>query len=195
MAIFRFYLKGCPGRNQRSLLHYASGWFLAVEDIRDIRGPIHIPYPWLWMVYVLAAIGILYALWKIYRYWKNRKKPDIIKLPHEIAFERLEAARLLMNSEKVREFSIAVSDAIRRYIEDRFQVAAAHRTTEEFLYHLMRDASSPLTPYSASLDDFLKHCDLAKFARWDLSSEEMQSMYESARKLVQGTIPLPTKVK
>ncbi len=34
------------------------------------------------------------------------------------------------------------------------------------------------------LADFLHHCDLAKFARWILSIEEMENMLQSARTFV-----------
>jgi hypothetical protein len=162
---------------------------LAQADIRDIRDPIHIPYPWLWVVYVLAGLLVLGLIYWGYRAWKKRSQKIPVKLSHEIALERLEAARRLMIETRVKEFSIEVSDAVRVYIEERFRVAAAHRTTEEFLHDLLTNTSSPLAPYSKSLEEFLKFCDLAKFAKWALSSSEMQSMYESAKRLVEGTIP------
>jgi hypothetical protein len=163
--------------------------FLAQADIRDIRDPIHIPYPWLWVVYLLTALLVFCLGYWGYRAWKKRAQKIPVKLSHEIALERLEAARRLMMEAKVKEFSIEVSDAVRVYIEERFQVAAAHRTTEEFLHDLLANGSSPLAPYSQSLQEFLKFCDLAKFAKWALSGSEMQSMYESAKRLVEGTIP------
>jgi hypothetical protein len=173
-----------------SALQILPVWFLAQgNDIRDIRNPIHIPYPWLWAVYMLLGLAVIALLVWIYQMWTKKSQKVHIKLPHEIAFERLEAAKVLMRDNKVKEFSVNVSDAVRNYIEQRFQVAAAHKTTEEFLYKLLGDSASPLAPYSKSLEEFLKHCDLAKFARWSLSQEEMQSMYESAHRLVQGTIP------
>ncbi len=161
-------------------------WPIAEMDIRDIRGPIHIPYSWLWILY--AAVGLLIAalLFWIYRFWKSRHQAPV-KLPHEIALERLGQALALMKPEQACEFSIAVSDAVRFYIEERFHVHAAKRTTEEFLCDLLSNTSSPLASYSTSLGDFLQHCDLAKFARWTLSIPEMQSMYESARKFIEET--------
>jgi hypothetical protein len=182
-----------PKRRQKGALHLQSfsGWFLAVDDIRDIRGPIHIPYPWLWVVYLLIGLVALALIYGGYRLWKKRAKQVPVKLPHEIALERLEKARHLISENKANEFSVEVSDVVRIYIEARFQVAAAHRTTEEFLHDLLKNAQSPLAPYSTSLQEFLTHCDLAKFARWSLSAAEMQSMYESAKRLVTGTIPPP----
>jgi hypothetical protein len=159
---------------------------VAAEDIRDIRGPIHIPYPWLPAVYAIAIIGFLiFARW-LYRKWKARKRV-VIKLPHEIALERLQLALMLMKTGKVREFSIAVSDAVRFYIEDRFQLRAAHKTTEEFLHDILSNPDSPLSVHGPSLEEFLKYCDLAKFAKWSLSVSEMEAMYRSAEKFVNET--------
>jgi hypothetical protein len=169
------------------IFHYVYGQTSTKDDIRDIRGPIHIPFAWLWLIYIVAGITILIlGIW-LYRFLKNRKKFEKVKLPHEIAFEKLTLAESLMVPEKAREFSILVSDAVRCYIEARFNERAAHRTTEEFLYTLLSNRNSPLIPFSDSLQDFLNHCDLAKFAKSMLSVPQMQSMLNSARTLVEQT--------
>ncbi len=156
-------------------------------DIRDIRGVISIPYPLLWVLYIaggLAAAGLLYYWWK----WLRRTviKP---KLPHEIALERLEAARALMTEGQAREYAFEVSEVIRTYIEKRFGERAARRTTEEFLADLLKQTGTPLAEHRALLEDFLNHCDLPKFARWQLSTREMESMHESARAFITNTRP------
>ena len=161
---------------------------LATADIHDIRGPIHIPYAWLWILYVVLGLISIALLFWLYRFWKHRHQA-LAPLPHQIALEQLQEAIALMQAGRAREFSILVSSVIRSYIEKRFQIYAAHRTTEEFLHDLLADTSSPLVVYFGSLEDFLKHCDLAKFARWSLSASEMQSMYESACKFIEETKP------
>lgn len=149
-------------------------------DIRDIRGPIPLSSAWLWSMWVaggvtlgLSAIGA----WQ----WNRRRKRVAAQPPFELALERLRAARSLMQPPTVREFSITVSDIVRSYIEERFQVMAAHRTTEEFLHDLLESTDEALTRHRALLVGFLRHCDLAKFAGWSLSAEEMETTYESAR--------------
>ena len=154
----------------------------AKADIRDIRGPKHIPSPWLWAAWLAGglAVGALgYGAWR----WSRRTLAKA-KLPYEIALDQLEEARALMQTENAREFSIAVSEIVRNYIEDRFQVLAARRTTEEFLYDLLESSDALLASHRALLADFLIHCDLAKFARWILSVEEMEDMLQSARTFV-----------
>jgi Domain of unknown function (DUF4381) len=163
------------------------------EDIRDIHGPISIPYQWLWLAYlagVLAVIAALYAGWRAYR----RHAKERAKLPHELALERLEAARVLMTENQVREYAFEVSEIVRVYIEKRFGERAARRTTEEFLSDLLKQTGTPLAEYCDSLEDFLHHCDLPKFARWQLSVREMEAMQESARSFIVHTKPQPKHV-
>jgi hypothetical protein len=158
----------------------------ATQDIRDIRGPKPIPSPWRWPAWVAGglALGALgYAAWR----WNRRRALAAAKLPYEIALDQLEAARALMQPENAREFSITVSEIVRHYIEDRFQVRAARRTTEEFLYDLLEPSDALLGSHRGLLADFLHHCDLAKFARWILSTEEMETMLQSARTFVLET--------
>ena len=156
-------------------------------DIRDIHGVVSVPYPLMGIVYVLGGLAlaaILYYGWK----WLRRTviKP---KLPHEIALERLEAARALMTESQVREYAFTVSEVIRTYIEKRFGERAARRTTEEFLSDLLKQKDTALAEHRALLEDFLNHCDLPKFARWQLSVREMESMHESARAFILNTRP------
>jgi hypothetical protein len=161
-----------------------------IEDIRDIRPPIHIPYGWLWAAYLtgaLALAGLAYAVWRGHKRGGLRQK-----LPYEIALERLEAARALMMPDEAYSFSITVSEIVRTYIEEHFPARAAHRTTEEFLHDLMTGEYLSLAEYRPALANFLEHCDLAKFARWQLSLPEMEAMHLSACTFVTETgKPMP----
>jgi hypothetical protein len=138
----------------------------ADEDIRDIRPPIHIPYSWLWAAYVaggLALAGAGVAAWRLL-HGRSRQKAL-----YELTLEQLEGARSLMQPQQGYEFSIAVSEIIRGYIEKRFSTRVTHQTTQEFLRELLTRANQTLTQHQPLLADFLEHCDLAKFARWHLS--------------------------
>ncbi len=155
-------------------------------DIRDIRGPKPIPSPWtlplLMAAGALAMIGA-YAAWR----WHRRRSLQAVKLPFEIALQRLEDARALMRPDNGRAFSIEVSDAVREYIEKRFQLMAAHRTTHEFLHDLLGSSDAVLAEHRTLLEEFLNLCDLAKFAGWHLSMEDMESLHASARAFVLKT--------
>jgi hypothetical protein len=157
-------------------------------DIHDIRGPISIPYEWLWAAYAAGALAVAAALYAAWRFFRRHAAPKA-KLPDEIALERLEAARALMTPDTVREYAFTVSEIIRVYIEQRFSEKAARRTTEEFLSDLLQQTGTPLAQHRRCLEDFLSHCDLMKFARWGASIREMESMHESARVFILDTRP------
>ncbi len=160
------------------------------QDIRDIRGPISIPYPWLWTLYAGGGALLLLILLAVWR-WIRKTKPFRAKSAHEIAFEQLQRARALIQPEEAELFSVAVSGAIRTYIEKRFQLTATHYTTEEFMERLVFDRPAILSSHSEVLEDFLRHCDLAKFARYNLSVDQMKAMHQSAWQFVENTIPSP----
>ena len=153
------------------------------EDIRDIRGPKGI-FP-LWLVAALLAGAVLlalagYALWR----WKRRQPPARVLLPFEIALQGLEDIRRLLDPASVREFSIAITDIVRKYIEDAFHVTATHRTTEEFLHDLLESSNASLAAHRNLLAEFLNRCDMAKFAGMSLSRQIMESLHQSARSFV-----------
>ena len=131
---------------------------------------------------VLLALGAL-GIWR----WLRRRRQPRVLLPFEVALQRLEEMRALMQPARAREFSIAVSDVVRRYIEERFGVTATHRTTEEFLHDLLESSHAPLARHRALLSEFLQQCDLVKFAGMSLTLHNMESLHHSARAFVLET--------
>jgi hypothetical protein len=166
----------------------------SAEDIHDIRGPISIPYEWLWAAYLLGGLVAAAALYGSWRLFRNRTK-ERAKLPFEIALEKLEAARALMTENRVREYAFTVSEIIRVYIEQRFGEKAARRTTEEFLSDLLKQTETALAQHRRRLEDFLSYCDLMKFARWEASVRDLESMHESARVFINDTRSHPESAR
>jgi len=156
------------------------------EDIRDIRGPKDILPFWVIPALLAGVVILALAAYLIWR-WQRRQRPVRPLLPFEIALQRLEAIRALMQPSSVREFSIAITDVVREYIEQRFRITASHRTTEEFLHDLLQPSQGSLAVHRALLAEFLHHCDLAKFAGMALTRENMESLHASARTFVQET--------
>jgi Domain of unknown function (DUF4381) len=155
------------------------------EDIRDIRGPKLILSEWVWPGLLAAGVllvGGSYLLWRRRRRLKSRAL-----LPHELALQRLEATRALMQPANAREFTTAVSGIIRGYIEQRFSVTATRRTTEEFLRDLLESTHTSLARYQNLLRDFLNRCDLVKFAAISVTLQDLESLYQNARAFVLDT--------
>ena len=158
----------------------------SAEDIRDIRGPKRIPPAWLVpaLIAIVAALAIGgYAAWR----WKQRRRLPRALRPFEIALQRLADIRPLLDPSSVREFSIAISDIVREYIEAEFRITATHRTTEEFLHDLLDSPQSKLAAHRNLLAQFLEQCDMAKFAGMSLTTQIMESLHQSARTFVVET--------
>lgn len=163
------------------------------EDIRDIRGPKPIASVWLLPLIGIAAVLIAaggYGTWR----WYRRRRDLRRRSPSDIALERLEKARALMQPAGGRAYSIEVSGIVREYIEARFEVMAVHLTTDEFLRELLTSTHSLLASHRDVLGEFLQSCDLAKFGGWNLMEDHMEAMLQSARRFViESTAPAKPK--
>jgi hypothetical protein len=158
--------------------------------LRDIKPPLEIPTGWVWAFWVAGALLLAAVVYFAWRYWQKRSAqmaiPPIIP-PHMRAKQKLQEALALLG--QPREFCIMVSDTIRYYLEERFTFRAPERTTEEFLYELRQ--TELLTPdQKESLGEFLKRCDLVKFARYEPGESELRDLHDSALRLVEETEPV-----
>lgn len=163
----------------------------ATNELRDIKPPIEIPSGWAWVWWVVVAITALLLAWWAWRYWQRKKAivPVVpVVPPHVRAREKLEQALALLG--QPREFCILVSDAIRWYLEERFQFRAPERTTEEFL-HELKGTQLLSASQKNFLGDFLVRCDLVKFARYEPGEAELRDLLASALRLIEETEPKP----
>jgi hypothetical protein len=163
------------------------------NDIRDIKPPMEIPNGWAWLWWVLAALVTMAALFLIWRWWQKRRAQIAFVPPvpaHVRAKQKLEEALALIAQPK--PFVIAVSDAARTYLEERFQFRAPERTTEEFLREL-GGTDLLAGEQKESLGGFLESCDLVKFAKYEPAETELRGLHESAVKLVEETEPKPVE--
>ncbi len=119
---------------------------------------------------------------------KSRQKVRIFKPAHQIALERLGKLREqnLIQQGLVKPFYQRISGILRRYIEDRFGLRAPERTTEEFLHELKY--ARPFGDEDRDLlADFLKHCDMVKFAEYRPDSEMTDKTFELAESFIEKT--------
>jgi hypothetical protein len=162
----------------------------AANDIRDIKPPIEIPNGWEWLWWTLGGLAVLLLLLVAWRYFLKRmtKIAFVPPIPaHVRAKQKLEEALALIAQPK--PFVIAVSDAARTYLEERFQFRAPERTTE-FLREL-GGTDLLAGEQKESLGGFLESCDLVKFAKYEPAETELRGLHESAMKLVEETEPKP----
>jgi hypothetical protein len=154
------------------------------EDIKDIRGIISLAglQWWIYVGGLLALAGLAFQICLL-----KRRKPPAAKAEsaESVAFRELDKARDLLREGQAREFSLDISEILRRYIEDRFHVSVVQRTTEEFLQDMRRSRLAGVLSHLDELDVFLRLCDQAKFGREALTLSEMETMWFSARVFVE----------
>jgi hypothetical protein len=158
---------------------------LAAEEFHDIAPPIDyslIP-PWLVFVGVFVALSLLgLVAWLFAR----RRKPLVPpKLPREIALEELERISHEIERMSPYQFSIRVSDILRKYVTQQYGLPATRQTSIEFLTALAK-ASPFSTEEKSLLEDFLNRCDLIKFARYEATNSDSELLLQEAIRFVKG---------
>ncbi len=160
-------------------------FFTLAEEFHDIAPPVDyslIP-PWLVFVAVFVALSILgLIVWLIAR---RRKPASPPKPPREIALEELERISGEMEQVSPYQFSIRVSDILRKYVTQQYGVPATRQTSIEFLGAVAQ--ASPFSEEEASLlEDFLNRCDLIKFARYEATMSDSKLLLDEAIRFVKG---------
>ena len=158
--------------------------FLA-QQFHDITGPVDYFLLRPWMIFAAVAgllllIGL--TIWLIKR-WRNRSVA--VKTPRQRALDRLARIETEIYKLTPYQFSIRVSDILRRYVTEQYQLPVTRQTSVEFLNALA--ATSPFSSDEQSLlGDFLNRCDLIKFARYDASREDSRLLLDEADRFVKG---------
>jgi hypothetical protein len=165
-----------------------------VDDLRLLEPPE--PFridPWL----LAGAVGVLLLLWLVVRYLRAtrgaRAQARAVQQAYSDALEDLNRLFSLVDREESRPYAIESSAIIRRYIETRFELSAPRRSTEEFLVEAQQSPRLSLA-HQTSLREFLRICDLLKFARTLASRSELTQLHEAAVRFVKDTrhAPAPT---
>jgi hypothetical protein len=159
----------------------------ATDDIRKLKPLIEISDEWLWLKIVLGVLALALVAWFAWRWWQRRRARAAFVPPvpaQDRARARLQEALALIDQPK--PFCIAVSDALRQYLEERLKFRAPERTTEEFLIEL-RSTHLLNAEQKHSLGAFLEQCDLVKFARHEPGRPELMDLHRAALRLIQET--------
>lgn len=159
--------------------------FLAAEEFHDIAPPVDYSLlpPWVIFCGALAALVLCGIIgWWIRRRWQHsRPQPS----PRERTLELLDRIRREIEILSPYQFSIRVSDILRRYVTDQYELPVTRQTSVEFLAALTK--ASPFSEDEKSLlEDFLNRCDLIKFARYDATTEDSRALLEEATRFAQG---------
>lgn len=158
--------------------------FLA-QQFHDIAPPVDYSLIPAWAVFIatffaLAILGLL--VWLIAR---TRKQPEPTKSPRERALEELERISEQIEKTNPYQFSIRVSDVLRSYVTEQYNLPVTRQTSVEFLNGLKQ-----FSPFSDEdkllLEDFLNRCDLIKFARYEATTADSRLLLDEATRFVKG---------
>jgi hypothetical protein len=158
-------------------------------EMKDIAGPVALrePAPWGRYVIIFLLLAALAAAgyWYWFRYTPPGPPPAPPVPPHQRALEALDAVKRLRLVEQglYKEYYIRVSDVLRHYMEEQFQLRAPERTTEEFLDDLQHNAILGLQE-QLLLREFLRHCDLVKFARVEPTSQQISDTFTTCERFI-----------
>ncbi len=164
---------------------------LAAEEFHDIAPAIDYSLIPPWMIFAgtflaLTIVGLI--VWLIV---KGSKRPQPAQLPRDRALDALERIRDQIDRLNPYQFSIRVSDILRRYVTEQHGLPVTHQTSVEFL-NALTNAPQFSSDEKSLLEDFLNRCDLIKFARYEATSADSQLLLEEATRFVKGGQQLAT---
>ncbi len=149
------------------------------------RGPSPLKQAAWWLV-ILLLLGLVTTPFLLAA-WRKRRTVIRRRSAYEIARSRLD--RLMSgpipDSSAIDDFIVELSDIIRRYLEDRFDLRA-ELTTEEFL-EVVSGSRQLATEHRPLLRDFLKQADLVKFAGIKPSDDDVHRMLAAADRFLTET--------
>jgi hypothetical protein len=156
------------------------------EEFHDISPPVDYSLVPPWVVFCAAFVALTIiglAVWWFVR--RRMQRPAIVRSARDLALERLEAARVEIERITPYQFSIRVSDILRRYVTEQYQLPLTRQTSVEFLTALARHSEFSEDDKSL-LTDFLNRCDLIKFARYEATTADSELLLEEALRFVKG---------
>jgi hypothetical protein len=175
-------------------------------EIDTTRGPTDIKYPYDAPVtlkevipYILGTILILAILFFIFYAIKRKKNnqpifviPKKPKEPaHIVALRELDRIKQekLWKQGKTKQYYSEVTETLRKYIEDRFEIPAMEQTSDETLdsFRYRRDLLKEKT--FENLNKIFKLADLAKFAKYQTTPDDDNMTLVNAYFFINDTKP------
>jgi len=180
------------------------------KNIKAIKQPIETPltlseflsenYP-----YILGTLVVILLIAGAVFYYKRRQKNQpLIKIrrPKEAAhvvarrqLNQLQAKKLWQNN-KIKAYHSELSEIIRIYLEERFQIPAMEQVSDEILERFSRQAGKQSKGVNIKkehyemLSQILQLADFVKFAKLNPLANENELSMNNAYTFVEKTIPI-----
>lgn len=163
-----------------------------MNDFYDIFGVWHEPW---WQsttckVFVLILTSTI-VIWIAYRIFKKILTKKKVRPYWEVALTNLENLRApkVFATDKAKNFYFQLTSILKRYITERYGVAAQGSTEKEILTYLEDQIKFPKETLPV-LRDIFYHASSIKFANEPALIEQMEQDLALGMRLVKETIPL-----
>jgi len=160
------------------------------QEFHDIVPPVDYSLIPSWVIFVASAVALSLVglgIWYARRFFR-REEP--VLSPRDRALDALDTIEAEVKNTPPYQFSIRVSDIVRRYVVEQFNLPMTRQTSVEFL-NAIGSAPKFSEDEKALLADFLNRCDLIKFARYEATTEESRLLLDEARRFVKGGVLVP----
>lgn len=169
------------------------------QEIKDIKPPLSVPITFAEILpYLIGFVSVSLLGFLLYYFIKKRQQKDIWKIftepkrpAHEIALDALrslEAEKLWQRGE-VKLYHSKLTDIVRTYIEERFNIKAMESTTDEILADFSHHSE-----FNGQLQTLLKEmltlADFVKFAKQQPLPNENEVSLMQAYEFVEKTIQI-----
>ena len=169
----------------------------SASKLKDIKAPFNEPFDWKWYLpYVYIALAILAAIIIIILIVRRIKKnkpaiviPEKPKTPaHVTAFAALEKIKEegIWKDNKIKEYYSEITDTVRLYIEERFNINALELTSDEIIHVFKSQVVD--SDSKAKLYQILTLSDFVKFAKQIPIEAEHTLTLNNAFDFVKGTM-------
>lgn len=169
------------------------------REIKDIKPIMTVPYPWREKLpYILGGLLLLALLIFLAVKYSKRKKielpiPQKPKIPAHVraidALKNIESQKLWQNG-FAKKYHIEVSDVVRAYIEERFDIRAMEQTSDETIKLFGKNVIDGVQ--KEKLKYLLQLADMVKFAKVEPIAQENEQSIAYAYDFINTTIPAAT---
>jgi hypothetical protein len=168
-------------------------------DIKNVMNPPFVLADYVHVLFYILGICILILI-IVYVIFRKRKQQPIFPFkkeervflpPHIRAIQALDAIkeRKLWQRGHTKEYHSLISETLRKYLEERFDVNAMEMTSSDILQRMQ--GLSEVDLVFNHLKRILLLADLVKFAKYGALPEENEGSMMNSYLFVNGTAPVP----
>jgi hypothetical protein len=165
-----------------------------IFDIIDpYKAPLTVGEILPWVLLAVVAAALVWGFIRLIRRFRRKKdEPEEVINPdpaHVIAFRELEKLKSeqLWQKGEVKQYYSRLTEIVRQYLENRYQVYSLEMTTSETLNELLKTGFKRDESYT-KLKSVLTGSDLVKFAKYKPEPAENEQHFQDSWNFVETTI-------